>query len=55
MLIYKCDSCKKSVKDKSGAVTVTLDYFQSCLLCKVCGKSILGVLKKKGLKISKVK
>ncbi len=55
MLVYKCDSCKKSVKDKGTAVSVNAGYFQSCLLCKVCGKPILDVLKKKGLDISKVK
>lgn len=55
MLVYKCDSCKKSVKDKETAVSVTCGFFRSCLLCKSCGKAILTILKKKGLDISKVK
>lgn len=55
MLVYKCDSCKKSVKDKATAVSITTGFCQSCLLCKSCGKAIFNVLKKKGLNLSKDK
>ena len=47
MTIYKCDICKKQIKDNQEISIY--ERFHKSLLCLDCGKPIINFLKKKGL------
>jgi len=51
MTITKCDICKRVIKERSTATTITLPGFSHHELCKDCTKkylkTVLQVLKKK--------
>jgi len=48
MLVKKCDSCKKEIKDRDESVVVGLGWPQFSF-CGRCGKPIRAFLKKRKL------
>ena len=54
MLLYKCDSCKKVIQDKSagGSVRISsgkLGLLADLVLCGKCGSDIIKMLEQKKL------
>ena len=45
MTVYKCDICKKEIKDEKSDVTVS-QYLRSNIFCANCAKPIAIFLKK---------
>ena len=53
-MVYKCDSCKKELKDeqRNGAVRVSsgkLGLLADLVLCEKCGSGIIRILRMKKL------
>jgi hypothetical protein len=49
MLVYKCDICKKVIKDKENSSVSVGTYFRNKTLCNKCGKPILDFMIKNNL------
>ena len=54
MMVYKCDGCKKEIKDeqRNAAVRVSsgkLALLADLVLCKKCGSGIIKILRAKKL------
>ena len=45
MLVFKCDICKKEIKDRTKIVKIGTD-FSGYSFCFTCGKPVLDFLKK---------
>lgn len=54
MLVFKCDKCKKEIKERTKIVRVGIN-FPEFYLCFACGKPVLDFLKKHKLFNSKEK
>lgn len=48
MLVFKCDLCKKEIKDRKKLIKVGINFPEFCL-CSACGKPVLDFLKKNKL------
>jgi len=46
MFIYKCDLCKREIKDSKEMVTAAIGHGTGYCFCAGCGKPIVGVLRK---------
>jgi DNA-directed RNA polymerase subunit RPC12/RpoP len=49
MLVYKCDICRRQIKDRSKSLDIQLDFYHRWILCHPCSEQILVVLQKKGV------
>jgi len=50
MIIYKCDICKKQIKDDGEKVLAGTDHhFNTYSFCGNCGKLVIAFLKKHDL------
>lgn len=48
MFVYKCDICKKEIKDNTADLNIRHEL-KSVHLCESCAKPIAAILKKKKL------
>ena len=48
MLIYKCDICKKEIKNRHEEIVAGLQW-PTYSFCSLCGKPIIAFLKKRKL------
>lgn len=56
MIIYKCDNCKKDIKEKDGAVSAGFgDGWRTHLFCAKCAKPVADFLNKHGFGKNKTK
>lgn len=53
-MIFKCDICKKEIKDRTTMVRAGIDFSQF-YFCFTCGKPVLDFLKKYKLFVNKEK
>jgi DNA-directed RNA polymerase subunit RPC12/RpoP len=49
MTIYKCDICKKEIKDTDKEISIFYRMFRSYSLCAKCGQPVINYLKKNKL------
>jgi DNA-directed RNA polymerase subunit RPC12/RpoP len=45
MTVYKCDICKKEIKDKKSDITIS-QYLRSNIFCAKCAKPVTSFLEK---------